>query len=194
MCYQKVVGPAAKKAAAGHLIQTHGASERRVCRLSQLHRSVARYQRSPRSDDPALEKHLKALAEQYPPYGHCLLRGMLKNEGLVVNRKRTYRIYRQLRLQVRTQRRSKLTRPRIPMPVPDGIHQRWSVDFVCDQLASGRRFRVFSAIDDFSRECVAQITDFSISGERWVREFDQLARTRLLPGTVILDNGPELTS
>jgi putative transposase len=75
---------------------------------------------------------------------------MLKNEELVVNRKRTYQIYRQLRLQVKTQRRGKLTRPQIPMPVSDGINQRWSVDFVCDQLANGRRFRVFSAIDDFS--------------------------------------------
>ena len=80
------------------------------------------------------------------------------------------------------------------MPVPDDINQCWSVDFVCDQLASGRRFRVFSAIDDFSRECVVQITDFSISGERLVRELDQLARTRPLPGTIVLDNGPELTS
>ena len=112
----------------------------------------------------------------------------------MVNRKRTYRIYRQLRLQVRTQRRRKLTRPQLPMPVLDGINQRWPVDFVSDQLTNGRRFRVFSAIDDFSRECVVQITDFSISGERLARELDQLARTRSLPGTVILDNGPELTS
>ncbi len=119
---------------------------------------------------------------------------MLKNEGLVVNSKRTYQIYRQLRLQVKTQRRGKLTRLQIPMPVPDGINQRWSVDFVCDQLANGRRFRVFSAIDDFSCECVVQITDFSISGERWARKLDQLARTRSWPGTVILGNRPELTS
>ena len=189
-----MVGSAAKKAAAGHLIQTHSVSQRRVCRLLQLHRSVARYQRSARSDDPALEKRLKTLAEQYPRYGYCLLHGMLKNEGLVVNRKRTYRIYPELHLQVRPQRRGKLNRPRIPMWVPDGINQRWSVDFVSDQLANGRRFRVFSAIDDFTCECVVQITDFSISGERLVRQLDQLARARPLPGTVVLDSGPELTS
>ena len=93
---------------------------------------MARYQRPPGSDELALEKRLKALAEQYPRYGYLLLHGMLKNEGLVVNRKRTYRIYRELHLQVRAKRRKKLNRPRIPMPVPDGIHQRWSVDFVCD--------------------------------------------------------------
>ena len=107
--------PAAKKAAAGHLIQTYGASQRRVCRLLQLHRSMARYQRPPGSDELALEKRLKALAEQYPRYGYLLLHGMLKNEGLVVNRKRTYRIYRQLHLQLRAQRRKKLNRPWIPM-------------------------------------------------------------------------------
>ncbi len=55
---------------------------------------MARYQRPPGSDELALEKRLKALAEQYPRYGYLLLHGMLKNEGLVVNRKRTYRIYR----------------------------------------------------------------------------------------------------
>jgi len=118
---------------------------------------------------------------------------MLKNEGWVTNRKRTYRIYRKLHLQVRTQRRKKLTRPRIPMGVPDSVNQRWSVDFVSDQLANGRRFRVCNIIDDFSRECVAQVTDFSISGERLVRELDQLARIRSLPQTLVLDNGPELT-
>ena len=188
-----MVGPAAKRASAGHLIETHGVSQRRVCRGLQLHRSVARYQSTPRSDDPALEKRLKALAEQYPRYGYSLLHGMLKNEGWVTNRKRTYRIYTHLGLQVRTKRRKKLTRPRIPMGVPDSVNQRWSVDFVSDQLANGRRFRVCNIIDDFSRECVAQVTDFSISGERLVRELDQLARIRSLPQTLVLDNGPELT-
>ncbi len=80
------------------------------------------------------------------------------------------------------------------MPMPDSVNQCWSVDFACDQLASGRRFRVCNIVDHFSRECVVQITDFSISGERLVRELDQLARTRSLPGTIVLDNGPELTS
>jgi len=82
---------------------------------------------------------------------------------------------------------------RIPVGVPDSVNQRWSVDFVSDRLANGWRFRVCNIIDHFSRECVAQITDFSISGERLVRELDQLARIRSLPGTIVLDNGPELT-
>jgi putative transposase len=97
-------------------------------------------------------------------------------------------------LQVRTKKRKKLTRPRIPLSVPDRINERWSVDFVSDQLANGRRFRVFNLVDDFSRECLLQVVDFSISGQRLTREQDRLAEKRGLPARILLDNGPELTS
>ena len=70
----------------------------------------------------------------------------------------------------------------------------WSVDFVSDQLANGRRFRVFNVVDDFSRECLMQVVDFSIGGARLARELDRLAEQRPLPGRIVLDNGPELTS
>ena len=73
---------------------------------------------------------------------------MLKIEGHVINPKRTYRIYREEGLQVRTKHRKKLIRPRIPMVVPDAVNQRWSIDFVSDQLANGRRFRVLKLVDD----------------------------------------------
>ena len=117
---------------------------------------------------------------------------MLKIEGHVINPKRTYRIYREEGLQVRTKHRKKLIRPRIPMVVPDSVNQRWSIDFVSDQLANGRRFRVLNIVDDYSRECVSQLVDFSISGQRLDREFDRL--TRQLPKTIVCDNGPEFTS
>ena len=116
---------------------------------------------------------------------------MLRIEGYVINPIRTYRIYREEGLQVRTKRRKKLTRPRIPTVVPD-VNQRWSIDFVSDQLANARRFRVLNIVDDYSRECVSQIVDFSISGQRLAREFDRL--TRQLPKTIVCDNGPEFTS
>ena len=110
-----------------------------------------------------LKSALKHSPNNTPVMAIAMLHGMLKNEGLEVNRKRTYRIYRQLHLQVRTQRPKKLHRLRIPMPVPDGINHCWSVDWICDQFASGRQFRVFNVVDDVSREGVVQITDFSIS-------------------------------
>lgn len=65
---------------------------------------------------------------------------------------------------MRTKRRKKLTRPRVPMLIPDKVNQRWSMDFVSDLLANGRRYRVLNVVDDYSRECVLQIVDTSISG------------------------------
>jgi putative transposase len=117
---------------------------------------------------------------------------MLRAQGHVINHKRTERIYAEEALQVRSKRRRKLTRPRIPMLVPDAVNQRWSMDFVSDQLAPGRRFRVLNIVDDFSRESVAQIPEFSISGERVARELDRLSRP--LPEVIVCDNGPEFTS
>lgn len=92
---------------------------------------------------------------------------------------------------VRTKRRKKLTRPRVPMLVPTKPNERWSVDFMSDQLANGRRFRVLNVVDDFSRECVGQLVDTSISGARMARFLTELDRP--LPKTIVCDNGPELT-
>lgn len=165
-------------------------SERRACRLVGFSRSAAWRPLRDRNDEP-LRSRLKTLAERYPRYGYPTLHDMLRTEGLVINPKRTYRIYREEGLQVRTKRRKKLTRPRVPMLVPDSINQRWSMDFVSDQLANGRRFRVLNIVDDYSREYVLQVVDFSISGERLARELDRLERK--LPKTIVCDNGPEFT-
>ena len=154
-------------------------SQRRACRLVDFSRSAAWYRRGGRNDG-ALRERLKELAQEYPRYGCPTLHDMLVIEGRVVNFKRTYRLYREEGLQVRRKRRKKLIIPRIPMIVPSAVNERWSVDFVSDQLANGRRFRVFNVVDDFSRECVLQIVDFSISGQRLVNELDRLSRTRRL--------------
>jgi putative transposase len=119
---------------------------------------------------------------------------MLATEGCVVNFRRTYRVYREEGLQVRRKRRKRLNVPRIPMLVPSAVNERWSIDFVSDQLANGRRFRVFNVVDDFTRECVLQIADFSISGQRVVNELERVSMSRPLPKTIVCDNGPELTS
>ncbi len=166
-------------------------SERAGCRLLDISRSVVRYQAKPRDDD-VLRQRLKELAEKYPRYGCPLLHGMLSLEGLVVNHKRTYRLYNEEGLQVRRKKRKKLVRPRVPMALPTRANQRWSLDFVSDQLAYGRRFRVLNIVDDFTRECVGQLADTSISGARLARFLSELGRP--LPRRIVLDNGPELTS
>lgn len=145
--------PAARRRVVQHWVQRGLLSERAGSRLIGVSRSVVRYRAKPKND-AALRSRLKRLAEKYPRYGCPLLHAMLKREGLVVNHKRTYRLYIEEGLQVRTKKRRKLVRPRVPMVLPSKAGERWSLDFVSDQLASGRRFRVLNIVDDFTRECV----------------------------------------
>ena len=172
---------------------SHRVSERTACQLAGLSRSGYRYQAKPK-DDAALQQRLSELATQYPRYGYLMLHSLLKTEGMVINKKRTYRLYTALGLQVRTKKRKKLIRPRMPMVVPMDKNVRWSMDFVSDQLSNGRRFRVLNIVDDYSREMIGQLTDFSITGHQVARFLDQLGEKRQLPDQIICDNGTEFTS
>jgi len=169
-------------------------SQRRACVLVGISRSVIAYRCRDHGDE-ALRVRLEALASQYPRYGYLLLHGMLKQEGLVINAKRTYRVYRQQRLQVRAKRRKRWPRQqRLKLVRAVRLNQRWSMDFMTDQLADGRRFRILNIVDDYTRQCRGQIVDFSISGSRLARYLDQLAQSYPLPQEIVVDNGPELTS
>ena len=139
-------------------------------------------------------KRLKQLAEQYPRYSYLMLHELLRREGLETNRKRTYRIYSEHAMQVRTKRRKRLVRPRTQLQVPTVSNQRWSLYFVHDQLADGRRIRVPDVVGDYSRFCIAQLADLSISGERPARCLTELGSDRRLPRRIVMDNGPEMTS
>ncbi|MBO2692926.1 IS3 family transposase [Shewanella algae] len=191
--FKKVVTPAAKKPVAQHLIEGFSLSERVACKLAGLSRTAFRYQPRKKPDN-GLRQRLKALATQYPRYGYLMLHGLLRGEGWVKNRKRTYRLYTEEGLQVRTKKRKKLTRPRQPMEVPTAPNQRWSMDFVSDQLSNGRRFRVLNVVDDYSREMVGQLVSVAISGRQVARFLDQLMEERGKPKKVTCDNGTEFTS
>lgn len=189
-----MVKPARKKGAVRHLTSQFNLSERAACRLIGLSRTAYRYHPKQRSDD-ALRARLKALAVSYPRYGYLMLHGLLKQEGLVENRKRTYRIYVEEGLQVRTKKRKKLTRPRIVMSSPRRLNERWSMDFVSDQLSNGRRFRTLNVIDEYSREVIGQLVSVSITGRQVARFLTQLGENRSkLPDAIVCDNGPEFTS
>ena len=184
----------AKRKAVGFLISEMGLCERRACRIVGLSRSVQQYRPLPKDDEAAI-KRMKELASENRRYGYLRLHAMLRREGLVVNQKRTYRLYTEQRLQVRAKRRRKLPRrERIAPQVPERAMQRWSMDFVGDQLADCRRFRVLNIVDDHSRFCPGQIVDVSILGARVARFPDDLALRLRLPEEIILDNGPEGTN
>lgn len=120
--------PANKKPVVAALIDQHQLSERRACYLVGLSRTAYRHQSMSRRDE-VLAERLKALAVEYSRYGYLLLHGLLKAEGLVINKKRTYRIYTEQGLQVRTKKHKKLQRPRTPMVLPTKANERWSMGF-----------------------------------------------------------------
>jgi putative transposase len=188
-----MVAPAAMREAVAHLQASLGMSERRACRIVGADRKSVRY-RSTRPDDADLRERLHVLAAERRRFGYRRLHILLRRDGLLVNRKKTQRLYTEEGLTVRKRRsRRRAVGARAAPPVMALPNQRWSLDFVHDQMASGRRFRVLNIVDDVTRECLAAVPDTSISGRRVVRELTELIRHRGKPGMIVSDNGTELT-
>ncbi len=138
---------------------------------------------------------MRSLAGERRRFGYRRLHWLLGREGLAMNHKKFRRLYREERLQVRRRGgRKRALGTRAPMAIPQGRNQRWSLDFVSDAFACGRRFRIFAVVDDFTRECVRLIADTSISGLRVARELDAAIAERARPAMCVSDNGTELTS
>ncbi|SOB79480.1 Transposase InsO and inactivated derivatives [Sphingomonas guangdongensis] len=189
-----MVAPAAKRQAVAHLQATLGMSERRACMVVGADRKSMRY-RSCRADDGDLRSRLRELAQQRRRFGYRRLHILLRRGGITINRKKTQRLYREEGLTVRRRRgRRRAIGARAPAPVLALPNQRWSLDFVHDQLATGRRFRVLNIVDDITRECLRAVVDTSISGRRVVREPADLVVERVAPKMIVSDNGTELTS
>ncbi len=179
--------------AASYAVEQFGLSVRRACGLVGLWRSTQQYQPQ-RKDDKGFRARLRELAEQRRRYGAPRLHVILKREGLVINHKRTERVYREEGLSLRLRKRKKRASGlRIEMPKPERVNQRWSMDFVSDALWTGRRFRILTIVDNYSRECPWLEVDTSIGGERVCRVLDQIAATRGTPEMITVDNGPEFS-
>jgi putative transposase len=169
-------------------------SERRACTLVRADRTSVRYQ-SCRPAETALRERLRALAGERRRFGYRRLHVLLRREGLVQNRKRTERLYREEGLSVRRRRgRKRATGTRSPLVLPALPNTRWSIDFVHDQLASGRRFRILNVVDDVTKECLVAVADTSISGKRVARELTALVARRGRPTVIVSDHGTEFTS
>jgi transposase InsO family protein len=120
---------------------------------------------------------------------------LLRREGETAGLNRVYRLYREEGLTVRErQARRRAVGTRAPILVEAKANARWSLDFVHDQFANGRRFRILNIVDDVTRECLAAIPDTSISGKRVARELETVMTRRGKPGMIVSDNGTELTS
>ena len=189
-----MVTPAARREAADHLHQVYGVSQRRACQAIGADRSSVRYRRR-RPDDGLLRSRLREIAAVRRRFGYRRLHILLRREDLTLNHKKLRRIYAEERLQVRRRGgRKRALGARAPLALPQGPNQRWSMDFVHDQLCDGRRFRILAIVDDFTRECLALVADTSLSGLRVGRELDAIVAERGKPATCVSDNGTELTS
>jgi len=189
-----MVTPAAERKAVAHLRTRFGISERRACRVLGCCRMTMRYS-ARRADDCHLRERMKAIAHERRRFGYRRQHVLLRREGHVVNHKRLFRLYREEKLAVR--RRSSRKRAlgtRAPMMIPVMPNERWSLDFVSDQLTDGRRFRILTVVDDCTRECLALIADTSLSGLRVARELEALMAERGRPAMIVSDNGTEFTS
>lgn len=175
-------------------LESRGHTERRACELASLQRSTCRYVAKRRDDSKLLEK-IRKLAEERPRFGYRRIHAMLVRRGHDVNRKRVYRIYKAAGLAVRRRKRRglRLDRPAPPVHVTRA-NERWSMDFVHDYLADGRRIRTFNVVDAFTRECLGIEIDFSLPSARVVRVLDKLVWSFGLPESLRVDNGPEFIS
>lgn len=189
-----MVGPAAKREAVAHLRAVMGLSERRACSIVDADRKMVRY-RSCRPPDLALRTQLRDLANERRRFGYRRLFVLLRRDGEPSGINRIYRLYREEGLTVRKRRaRRRAVGTRAPILVEAKANARWSLDFVHDQLACGRRFRILNVVDDVTRECLAAIPDTSISGRRVARELTGLIERRGKPDMIVSDHGTEFTS
>jgi putative transposase len=183
-----------RKRAVTWAIRDRGYSQRRACGLVGLHPKTYRYA-SKRTGDEALRAKLRELASQRRRFGYRRLGLMLKRQGIRLNHKKLYRLYKEERLTVRKRGgRKRALGTRAPMAIPQDRNLRWSLDFVMDMLVSGRRFRILTVVDDFTRECLGLVADTSLTGPRVVRELDRIVEIRGSPRMIVSDNGTELTS
>jgi len=187
------VTPEAKRACS-KAIQEYGISQRRACKLTGVNRATARYTPDKNTDD-ALQRSIKEIALEKRRFGYRRIHMILKRRGEKVNHKKVFRIYQELGLKVlKRGGRKRALGVRKTREKADRINQRWALDFVSDSLVTGRKIRMLTVIDEYSRKCLGIILDTSISGLRVARELDTLIESNGRPERILSDNGTEFTS
>lgn len=160
------------------LTEERGLGVTRACGLVGISRSLYGY-RSRRTGGTGLRERICTLAGEKLRYGYRRIHVLLLRDGWRVNRKRTYRVYREAGLAVRRRKRKRIGPfERKPLPRPSAINQSWSMDFVADGLRDGRKLRCLAIVDHFSRECLAIEVDTSINGRRVAAVLERLADFR----------------
>lgn len=190
-----MVGVSQRRNAARHLVQIHGVSERRACRLAGISRTAYRYE-SRADPQNALRTRIKDIARSRVRYGYKRIHVLLKREGFQVNAKRVHRLYCLEGLQLRQKRprrhvsaaHRKVERVEARKP-----NENWAMDFVADALHDGSKLRILTVVDTFTRECLATTVGKRLSGEDVVRTLTTIASKRGKPKRIFCDNGSEFS-
>ena len=187
--------PAVRKPVVQHLRAEWRMTERRAGGLLSVCRMTVRYE-SRRQDDTEIRVRLRQLAAERRRWGYRRLHVLLLREGMLVNHKRVYRIYRQEGLGVRRRKRKRtVSAARTPLLRPARLNEVWGLDFVSDALAWGRKLRMLTVVDLYTREALAIEVDTSLGGVRVARVLERIIAERgQAPQAIVMDNGPELTS
>jgi len=175
--------------------QQHGVSERRACQVLGQYRSVQRYQLQPREDEAALTEAIIALAREYGRYGYRRITAMLRGQGWQVNFKRVERIWRQEGLKVPQKqpkkRRLWLNDGSCIRLRPQYANHVWAYDFVQDRTWEGKAFKMLTVVDEFSRECLAIVTERKLNSQDVLETLSELFVRHGPPGHLRSDNGGE---
>lgn len=186
--------PAEKRELVDYARNGHGLSFRQACLLFCLSSSVYYYQ-AKRKDDTEIITQLSSLSDEHKRWGFWMMYHRLRNLGYRWNHKRVYRVYTQMRLNLRSKRKKRLpARVKAPLLRPVYPNITWSLDFMHDTLMNGKSIRSLNIIDDFNREVLTIAVDSSLPSGRVIRELDKLIEWRGKPDKIRSDNGPEFIS
>jgi putative transposase len=176
-------------------MEAYWVSERRACVVIQIARSSHRYE-SIRRDDCPLRHRIREIAETRVRYGYRRIHTLLRREGWHANHKRVYRLYCEegLNLRRKRPRRHVSAARRTGRLEVMQVDECWSMDFVCDSLFNGHRFRALTIVDNYSRECLAIEVGQSLKGSDVVGVMDRLVAFRGRPDRIQCDNGSEFIS
>jgi putative transposase len=172
----------------------HELSVRQACKAVSLPRSSFGYKHKPKEDEPVIEL-LQQLVDKHPSIGFWKCYHRIRRQGFNWNHKRIYRVYTEMRLNIRRRFKRRLpARVKQALFQPSAINQVWSIDYMTDSLWDGRRFRLLNIMDDFNREVLAIETDTSLPALRLIRVLNRLEEVRGIPQMIRVDNGPEFVS
>lgn len=192
---KKLVKPALRKVYAQKIEDLFSISRRRACRLMKISRKSIYHQSVKSRNDEALKERLAELALRWKRFGYRRLHALLFRAGYRLNHKKVYRLYKEAGLSLaKRKKKCPSHKRRRPIAVAHKPNSRWSMDFVSDSTATGRRFRVLTVIDEATRECLALEVDTSITGILVASVLNRIAFFRGFPDEVLTDNGSEFTS